>query len=70
MRVWLTEERWYARVREVFDGEEARRFFKVETLFALLDEHRAGKADNHRKIWTVYVFLIWYRVFFCAEAVN
>ena len=29
-----------------------------------LDEHRAGKRDNSRKIWTVYIFLVWYDIYF------
>ena len=29
-----------------------------------LDEHKEGKADNSRKIWTVYMFLVWYEDFF------
>jgi asparagine synthase (glutamine-hydrolysing) len=64
MRVWLKEDRWYGRVREAFESESAQRFFKVEPLVKLLDDHRNGKADNSRKIWNVYVFLVWYNVFF------
>jgi asparagine synthase (glutamine-hydrolysing) len=64
MRVWLTQDCWYARVRTTFEGEAAGRFFHTRPLIALLDEHRAGHADNSRKIWNVYVFLIWYEVFF------
>jgi asparagine synthase (glutamine-hydrolysing) len=64
MRVWLAEEHWYARVRATFEGEAARRFFNIEPLIALLDAHRDGKVDNSRKIWNVYVFLVWYEVFF------
>jgi asparagine synthase (glutamine-hydrolysing) len=70
MRVWLTEDRWYAQVRAAFEDETARRFFNIEMLINLLDEHRDGRADNHRRIWTVYVFLIWYRVFFQNEAID
>jgi asparagine synthase (glutamine-hydrolysing) len=29
----------------------------------LLDEHREGKVDNSRKVWTVLVFCIWYAIF-------
>ena len=29
-----------------------------------MEDHRAGKADNSRRIWTVYVFLVWYNVYF------
>ncbi|MDR2197690.1 MAG: asparagine synthetase B [Coriobacteriales bacterium] len=64
MRVWLKEDAWYTRVRETLTSETAAAFFDVDMLVALMDEHRAGGADNHRKIWTAYVFLIWYAVFF------
>ena len=30
----------------------------------LLDDHKNGKADNSRRVWTVYTFLIWYKQFF------
>ena len=30
----------------------------------LLDDHKNGKADNSRKIWTIYTFLVWYNVYF------
>jgi asparagine synthase (glutamine-hydrolysing) len=63
-RVWLREERWYRRVREAFEGETARQFFNVEPLVKLLEDHFHGKADNSRKIWNIYVFLIWYGVYF------
>ena len=33
-------------------------------LVKLLDAHKDGKADNSRKIWTVYMFLVWYGVYF------
>ncbi len=64
MRVWLKQDVWGSRVREVFESQAARRFFDTAALLSLLDDHREGKADNSRKIWTVYVFLIWYGVFF------
>ena len=34
----------------------------------LLDRHKAGKADNSRRIWTVYMFLVWYGVYFGDSA--
>ena len=64
MRVWLKEDRWYNRVREAFQSQTAQQFFNTKPLIKLLDDHRQGKADNSRKIWTVYVFIIWHTVFF------
>lgn len=64
IRVWLKEEPYYNTVRGAFESETADRFFHVEKLLRLLDEHKNGHADNSRKIWTVYMFLVWYGVYF------
>ena len=64
IRVWLKEDKYYGIVREAFESENAKMFFNTELLVRLLDDHRAGKADNSRKIWTVFIFLVWYRVYF------
>ena len=42
----------------------ADQYFDTEQLVKLMEQHRAGKRDNSRKIWTVYVFLVWHKVFF------
>ena len=63
-RVWLRQDKYYERVKEVFLGENAERFFHTDELVRLLDEHRDGKKDNNRKIWTVYMFLVWYELYF------
>lgn len=64
IRVWLREEAYYNRVKEMFASKEAKQFFDVNYLMQLLEEHKAEKHDNSRKIWTVYIFLIWYDRFF------
>lgn len=63
-RVWLKEDAYYNKVKEAFTGETAREFFHTDELVKLLDEHRAGKKDNSRRVWTVYTFLVWYKEFF------
>lgn len=63
IRVWLKEEPYYFAVREAFTGKAAREFFHTEELVRLLEEHRKGVKDNSRKIWTVYTFLVWHRVY-------
>ena len=30
----------------------------------LADDNFAGKIDGRRKIWTVYTFLVWYKLYF------
>ena len=63
-RVWLKEDEYYSRVKARFLSDESERFFNTDKLIKLLDEHRAGKYDHSRKIWTVYTFLVWYDVYF------
>ena len=63
-RVWLRQEEYYQKVKEAFTGETAEKFFHTDKLVKLLDDHRAGKADNSRRVWTVYAFLVWYHAYF------
>lgn len=64
IRVWLKEEKYYNIVRSAFESESSQQFFNTAPLIRLLDDHREGKADNSRKIWTIYIFLVWYKVYF------
>ncbi|MDE6133290.1 MAG: asparagine synthase C-terminal domain-containing protein, partial [Oscillospiraceae bacterium] len=67
IRVWLKEDKYYGIVKDYFTSETAEHFFNTEMLVKLLDDHRAGKYDNSRKIWTLFIFLVWYKVYFSAE---
>jgi len=69
IRVWLKEDTYYHIVRKYFTSETAEQFFHTDQLMQLLDEHKEGKADNSRKIWTVFMFLIWYAVYFESESI-
>ena len=64
IRVWIREEPWKSEIEEAFASETASQFFHVNKLLELLDEHMKGKQDNSRKIWTIYMFLVWYQVYF------
>ncbi len=70
IRIWLRKEEHYRRVRDVFTSPAAKSFFKVDELLKFLDQHYEGKKDNSRKIWTVYMFLVWYGVYFGEQAAE
>lgn len=63
-RVWLKEDTYYNIVKEHFTSATAKQYFNHEMLVNLLDEHRSGKKDNSRKIWTVFMFLVWHKQYF------
>lgn len=69
IRVWLKEDKYYQTVRDMFISEAAKKFFNTDLLVKMLSDHKNGKntnekTDNSRKIWTVYIFLVWYDRFF------
>lgn len=66
IRVWLREQKYYDTVKAAFTSPAAKQFFNTDELLSMLDAHFVGKKDNSRKIWTVYMFLVWYEVYFTA----
>lgn len=64
IRVWLREEKYYLLVKETFTSEIASKFFNEKEIVKILDAHYKGKRDNSRKIWTIYMFLVWYKQYF------
>lgn len=68
IRVWLKEDKYYTIVKEAFSSAAAQKYFETDYLMHLLDEHRQNKCDNSRKIWTIFMFLTWYKVYFEESA--
>lgn len=63
-RVWLKDEKYYNVVKQEFQSPTAQKFFNIDILLRWLDDHYEGIADTSRNVWTVYVFLVWYRQYF------
>ena len=52
-------------MKEYFKMELTKNiFFNTDKLLKFLDEHYNNKWDHSRKIWTIYVFLVWYEIYF------
>lgn len=64
IRIWLKEDAYYNIVKEAFTSPVAEEYFHTGEIVQYLDEHRAGKADNSRKIWTIFMFLVWHKQYF------
>lgn len=65
IREWIKEEDIYNKIKDTFSRSSS--FFKVDEINKLLDEHKEGKKDNSRKIWTIYSFLVWYDEYFIVR---
>jgi len=64
IRHWLREKKYYDIIKETFNSDIAKEFFVTDEIIGFLDEHYEGTSNYARYIWTVYVFLIWYKKFF------
>ncbi|MDD3402031.1 MAG: asparagine synthase (glutamine-hydrolyzing) [Hespellia sp.] len=72
IRKWLKEDKYYDMVKTVFESEAAEKYFDTKKLVRMLKRYKNKKlgnrkADDSRKIWTVYIFLLWYQRFFEAK---
>jgi asparagine synthase (glutamine-hydrolysing) len=61
---WLKQDKYYGMVKEKFEGEVAGEFFNRDYILKLLEYHKADKAKNMKKIWSIYCFILWYEKFF------
>ena len=68
--LWLKEDKYYEQVKASFESPAAQKFFNTKELVKMLDQHKKGKLDNSKKIWVVYMFLMWYDVYFVQEKVS
>ena len=62
IRVWMKDNDVYNTIKNRF--EKANDFFNTKKIIKLLDDHKNGKKDNSRKVWTIYIFLLWYDIYF------
>jgi asparagine synthase (glutamine-hydrolyzing) len=66
IRIWLKEDKYYNIIKSAFESNAAKEFFNTGRIVKFLDDHKNGKEDNSRKIWTIYMFLVWHERFFTA----
>ena len=64
IRIWLREKKYYDIIKAYFLSKEAELFFKTDELMNLLDNHFSKKHDYSRKIWTIFMFMLWYQGYF------
>ena len=69
IKAWLREDLGYKQVKALFEMDFVREFFDQDKIIQLVEDHHNGTADLQRKIWAVYSFLTWYKVFFIDEEI-
>lgn len=66
VRVWLKNE-LYDWARDIIKSPYADEFINKDEVLRLLEDHRNGKADNYRTLWTVLAFITWYKLYVNRE---
>lgn len=66
-KFWLKSEKFYNDVKQEFTSSYAKEFFNTDKLLELLDTHYNGVKETHRKVYTIYCFLLWYKQYFVNE---
>ena len=64
---WIQEEKYYNKVKEMFNKDFTSEFFDKVKINEMLDNHYKNIERNGKKIYTIYTFLIWYERFFVTE---
>lgn len=64
IKQWLQEPRFYKQVRKMFQEDFVNDIFEQKRIIKLLDDNYKGDGSHRRQIWTIYTFLVWYKLFF------
>ncbi len=61
---WIRDEKYYKMIKEAFNRDYVKDYFDQNYINQLLEDHYLGKKNNGRKIYNIYCFLVWYKVYF------
>lgn len=64
IKEWLQTPRYYEQMRELFSEPFVDDIFDQVKVLTLLDENFKGNGEARRQVWTIYTFLIWYKLYF------
>ncbi len=62
-RDFLREDNFYNKFYEVLSSELCDDFFDRGAVLDMLKEHKDGVKKNHRRLYSYYVFLVWYDLY-------
>lgn len=64
---WIREEEYANKLKNTFNEPFVDEFFDRKVINKMLDDHLSGKQNNGRKIYNIYIFMLWYKVYFQGE---
>jgi len=64
IRDWMKDDDVYKCIKLAFEEDFVKEFFDKDYIIKLLDDHKNNKKDNYKKVWAIYSFVIWYKIYF------
>ena len=64
LREWIREDELYNEIKQKFNSKTAEKYFDIKRINKLLEDHKSGKKDCYKKVWTIYTFIVWYNEYF------
>jgi asparagine synthase (glutamine-hydrolysing) len=63
LRHWLRGEELYDWAQQTIAESQTDHLLDKGAIKGMLDDHRAGRGDHSRRLWTLLVFMIWHGIF-------
>jgi asparagine synthase (glutamine-hydrolysing) len=62
IRLWLKDE-YYKWAKDLICESSVEDWINKEFALTLLADHKDGKGDYSRKIWTILIFILWHQIY-------
>ncbi|MDJ0393040.1 asparagine synthase (glutamine-hydrolyzing) [Rhodococcus sp. G-MC3] len=63
LRHWLRGTELFDWAHQQIQESETDHILNKSAITAMLNEHRDGKSDHSRRLWTVLIFMVWHGIF-------
>lgn len=67
---WIKEDKYYNLIKDMFTESFVDEFFERDLILDLLEKHYSGVSNEGRKIYTIYTFLLWYKIYFVNDGLG
>lgn len=64
LKEWMKEPDYYQEMLNKFSSSTAAKFFNQKKIIKLLKKYQNNKYDNYKFLWSIYVYIIWYDLYF------
>lgn len=64
LKEWMKDDDMQKELKEKFSSSTASIFFNRNYILKLLEKYKKGQYKNYKLLWTIYIFIRWYDIYF------